>query len=258
LDASFCDDGRKSRLEAKFRENPGLQAYARSKLVELVLSFEDEEDLLDMVGIGFSRMSMFSGGPAAARELFAAVSARWLTISKAVLARYESLIADRPDDEPAFQAFFTGHPQLLDPMAAEIWPHPDLHGFRIPDFVIRRFDNSYVVVEIETPAKQLITEGNQLSALATHAVAQASDYQRFLERLPNVQIHFPGLDQVTGLAIIGLEGPLRDSQKQTLRNDNSHRHGLQVVGFDWLADRAQAIRENIIRTGIEVRQARVV
>jgi hypothetical protein len=76
LPASFCDGARKDRLEAKCKDNPGLQSYARSKLVEFVLSFEDEEDLLDMVGIGFNRMSMPNGGPAAARELFAWGAAR--------------------------------------------------------------------------------------------------------------------------------------------------------------------------------------
>jgi hypothetical protein len=135
---------------------------------------------------------------------------------------------------------------------------PNLHGARRPDFVIRRFDNSYVVVEIETPGKQLITEGNQLGSWATHAVAQVTEYRRFIERFPGRQNHFPDLDEISCLIVVGLERSLNAQQRQALRNDNRQRHGLQIVGFDWLARRGHAVRENIIRSGIEVRHARVI
>ena len=253
----FCDEARLRRLDALLKSRPEVRSYAKSKLTAFVLSVEDEDDLIDMIATGFSRVSFLRGGANAAKELFAAVSTRWLTISEPLLRKYETLIADRPDDEPAFQVFFTEHPQLLDPMAAEVWPQPALHGAQIPDFVIRRFDNSYVVVEIETPAKQLVTTGNQLSSWVTHAVGQVAEYRRFIERLPAVQTHFPNLDEVSCLVVIGLEGGLNADQQQVLRNDNRQRHGLQVVGFDWLARRGHAIRENMIKAGVEVRRTRV-
>ena len=251
----FCDEPRRAKLHALLRANPALRIYARSKLLAFLLSVEDEDELLEMVSTGFSRAAFSpTSGTGPAKELFAALSARWLTISEPLLRRYESLIADRPDDEPAFQAFFTEHPQVLDPMAAEVWAQPNLHGAQRPDFVIRRFDNSYVVVEIETPAKQLVTSTNQMSAWVTHAVAQAAEYRRFIERLPTAQTHFPHLDQVTCLVVIGLEHALNANQQQALRNYNREHYGLQVVGFDWLARRGRAIRENLIKTGVSVRQ----
>ena len=129
-----------ARLEAVLQNNPSLRDYARSKLLSFVLSVTDEDDLLQMIATGFSRASFSLNGTAPARELFAAIAARWLMISDAVFAEYETLIADHAHEEPAFQAFFTKNPQVLDPMAAEIWPEPDLHGALVPDFVIRRFD----------------------------------------------------------------------------------------------------------------------
>jgi hypothetical protein len=253
----FCSESRRERLDALLEADPTLRDFARSRLIEFVLSVEDEDDLLGMVGSSFSRASWSLEGMGPAKELFAAVSTRWLTVSEPLLKRYETLIAMHSNDERAFQAFFTEHPQILDPMAAEIWPEPDLHGARRPDFVIRRFDNSYVVVEIETPAKQLVTTTNQLSSYVTHAVAQAAEYRRFIERLPAPQTHFPNLDEVSCLVVIGLEAGLNADQQQVLRNDNRQRHGLQVVGFDWLARRGAAVRENMIKTGVEVRHARV-
>ena len=198
-----CDEPRRAKLHTLLQTNPALHAYARSKLLAFVLAIDDEDELLDIVAQGFNRTAFSGTKPA--RELFAALSTRWLTIGEPLLLGYESLIASRADDEPAFQRFFTEHPQILDPMAAEIWPQPDLHGAQQPDFVIRRFDNSYVVVEIETPGKQLVTSNNQISSWVTHAAAQATEYRRFIERLPAVQMHFPYLDQVLCFVVVGLE-----------------------------------------------------
>jgi Domain of unknown function (DUF4263) len=249
----FCDEERRARLRQLVAAHPELANHARSRLVAFVLSIADEDELLGMIAGAFQKAGFSRAGTGPAKEVFAALSTRWLTISEPLLQRYEILIASHSDYEPAFQAFLTEHPQLLDPMAAEVWPQPRLHGAEIPDFVIRRFDDSYVVVEIETPAKQLVTSTNQMSASVTYAVAQAAEYRRFIERLPNAQMHFPKIDQVACLVVVGFEQVLTTSQQQTLRNFNREHYGLQVVGFDWLAHRGRAVRENLIKTGVPVR-----
>ena len=67
-----------ARLEAVLQNNPSLRDYARSKLLSFVLSVTDEDDLLQMIATGFSRASFSLNGTAPARELFAAIAARWL------------------------------------------------------------------------------------------------------------------------------------------------------------------------------------
>lgn len=249
----FCDENRRARLHDLVVAHPELANQARSKLVEFMLSIEDESDLLGMIAGAFHKSGFTQAGIGPAKEVFAALSTRWLTISEPLLQRYESLIVSHPDNEPAFQKFLTENPQVLDPMAAEVWAQPRLHGAEIPDFVIRRFDDSYVVVEIETPIKHLVTSTNQLSASATYAVAQAAEYRRFIERLPAAQTHFPQIDHVACLVIVGLEKGLTTSQQQALRNFNREHSALQVVGFDWVAQRGRTVRENLIKTGPPVR-----
>jgi len=249
----FCDEGRRARLHELVRTHPELVGHARSKLTAFVLSVPDDDELLGMIAGAFQKAGFSQVGTGPAKEVFASLSTRWLTISEPLLNRYEALIASSPDDEPAFQTFLEEHPQVLEPMAAEVWPRPRLHGAQIPDFVARRFDDSYVVVEIETPAKPLVTSANQMTASVTHAVAQVAEYRRFMERLPTAQTHFPKLDQVACLVVVGLLQNLRENQQQALRNFNREHYGLQVVGFDWLARRGRAVRENLISTGVPVR-----
>jgi hypothetical protein len=229
-----------------------LSNFARELLVDFVLSMDCDDDV---AGLG-SRLNMAE--PKAAKELFAAMSTRWLAVSRPILEEYEKLIADKPGSEPDFQKFLARYPQLIDPMAVQIWPTPDILGFREPDFIVRRADNSYLVVEIECPNKTLVTAGGQLTAHVTHAEQQAMDYRSYLmRRVANVTEHLPGFDDPDCLVVTGLERILNEQQAAALRDANRHRHRLRVVGFDWLADRARTIAANITRHRVEVTPLRI-
>jgi hypothetical protein len=85
-------------------------------------------------------------------------------------------------------------------MAVQVWPQPNLFGFRFPDFVVRRADDSYLVVEIEKPSKALVTAGGQLSADVTHAEQQTTDYRSYLmQHFADMRLHFPAHRPFRGL-----------------------------------------------------------
>ena len=164
-------------------------------------------------------------------------------------------MTDRSDDEPAFHTFLEKHPQLVDPMVLDVWSKPDLHGAAEPDFVLRRIDGSYLVVEIETPGKALTTADNQLSAHTTHAIAQTFRCRAFLmERFGQAAATFPQFQSPDCLVVVGLEQGLLKGQKRILRLENEMRAGLRIVGFDWLLTRAQTVARNVVE-GRNRRQA---
>lgn len=66
------------------------------------------------------------------------------------------------------------------------------------------------------------------------------------------------MGEVSCLVVIGLEGALGPSQMQALRNDNRQRHALKIVGFDWLASRAETMRDNMVRSTVRRHSVRVV
>lgn len=233
-------------------QTPGLQDVAKHQLAELVLALPND-DLLIPLGTTFAQMSL--SGADMASELISALSTKWLRFGPPTLQSYDEMLKNNANDEPAFQEFFIKNPQLLEPMAAQVWSQPDFHGALEPDFVIRRWDNTYLIVEIECPGKTIVTQGNQLSAAATHAEKQASDYKSFLtERLTEVQAHYPHLRDPDCLVVIGLEQELSTPQKKALTLTNESRHKLKIVGFDWLAERSKTIMENMSSGDIEVLQ----
>ena len=255
LEVHVSDAELKKMVRAKLEGMNGIAMAARSKLRAYILSIPKDEDALQAVGSKLSYPSDIS----TAREVFAAFAARWLTISRPKLSAYQRLIKESSDNEPEFQTFFEEYPQLLDPMAAEVWTKPDLVGAREPDFVIRRTDNTYLIVEIETPSKPIMTVGNRLTSYATHAIAQATDYRGFLvQRFPTASAYFPRFSEPDCLVVIGLEGNLTLAQREALASDNRSRSRLQTVGFDWIAERAEAVLQNVIEARPTTRKLRVV
>ncbi|MGE5785713.1 MAG: Shedu anti-phage system protein SduA domain-containing protein, partial [Myxococcales bacterium] len=191
-------------------------------------------------------------------ELFEVYAIRLLAVGEPVLRDFESLLKSCPTEEPRFQDFLTNHPQLLDPMAVQVWPQPSLWGAREPDFVVRRSDDTYLVIEIECPSKLLLTSAGQLSADTSHAVNQVLDYaDRLTQRQELIVGVFPRFRAPDCLVVNGLEGPLTPEQKRMLVLENAHRRGVRIVGFDWLVSRARAIMTGYVNHDVTVSKARL-
>ena len=222
-----------------------LALAARDQLRVLMLSIEDDDD----VGIYVSTalMSLSMQNPSAISNLSYALAFRSVALGPRTLEQYDELMANKSNDEPAFQRFFEDHPLLLDPRAFQVWGQPDFYGKFEPDFVIRTYDNRYLVVEIETPEKLLVTKQRQLSADATHAISQVLGYQEYLRTHLDAALEtFPGFTTAAGLVVVGRESSLSDEQKAFLRSENQSRSGISIVGFDTLSDTAKAVTENVV------------
>jgi len=240
-------------------DEPDVRTFARQQLTEYMISFPDDDDASMAVGGVFQQLAIANDNASAVRELFGALASRWLTIGKPTLASYEDLIRAYRDEEPQFQAFFEKVPQLLEPFASLVWPTPDLHGAKKPDFVIKRADGTYLIVEIETPGKTLITNSLQSSAQLTEAITQAMQYRSFLlERFQEAKTHFPEFRDPDCMVVLGLERELSSEQRRALALENQNRRQIQIVGFDWIAERAERILQNMISANIAVRPLRMI
>lgn len=210
----------------------GIKAAAKHALRLLILSMPTEE-LLIPVSQSMIHLQLTDGE--IAEELVSALGIKWLRFGLPLLDAFEQMLTDKAADEPSFQSFFCEYPQLLDPMAVHVWSQPDFHGALEPDFLIRRADDSYLVVEIECPAKLLVTGDGLVSQHASHAEAQALEYADFLSaRIAEARTHFPNYRNADCLAIVGLERILSNDQVEALERANSRKHNSRIVGFDWL------------------------
>lgn len=229
-----------------------LYRYAATELKRYLLSLSSDEEVAGIVGSALSATT-HKNSFAPALSIFSAVACRWTAVGYPVLNEFENLIATSPHNEPLFQAFLRDHPLLLDPLAARVWPQPDIAGAKEPDFLVQRTDNSFLVIEIETPGKLLVTGKSQISAESTAAISQACNYVRFLmERIQTVRQYIPQFSTPDSLVVIGLENQLSEPQRLALAADNSTRVNLRLRGFDYLLARARAITDNVVSHRTEV------
>ena len=182
------------------------------------------------------------------KVLVVALSLRWLRLGPQVLAEYDELFATSRDDEPAFQQFLGHHPALIDPLAVEVNPHAGIASSNEkPDFVVRRLDDSYLVVEIETPGKRLLTNDGQWAGDARHAQQQVQDYLTNFAEGSEGPEEMQRRRHARGLAVVGLERALSEEQRRQFARNKWHLHqNIDIVGFDWLAIRARNILKNML------------
>ncbi len=222
-----------------------LALAARSSLHELVLNLEDNATA--DLSAGTSLLTLAIQDKSAIKNLIHALALRSIAVGPRVLTEYDHLLTGPGDVECIFQDFFESHPLMLDSRAFQVWAKPDFHGRFEPDFVIRTYDNSYVVVEIEKPAKLLMTQERQVSADVSHAIRQVNDYMEYLRtHFAAATETFPEFTVPTGLVVVGLESTLNDGQKAALRRENQGRSDIRIVGFDELANTAKATTNSVI------------
>src|SRR5712691_10655162 len=89
-----------------------------------------------------------------------------------------SRLLDGPEEQA--HQFLKQHPEILCPANTASWSKLRL-GERITDFVFREAANDYLLVEIESPLRDLFRKDGQPREELTHAINQIIDWRIFIE-----------------------------------------------------------------------------
>ena len=164
-----------------------------------------------------------------------------------LIESWEALVAsDLAESE--YQSFLEEHPVFVDPLAAEVHNRKRLGIELVTDFVVRRHDSRYVVVEIEKPQDRLFTSSDDFAAPFTHASGQVLDFQGWIaENISYAQKHLPGIENPHGLLIMGRRTEMSTSQEAKLRRWLSNSKHIDVLTFDDLSKRARALHASLRR-----------
>jgi hypothetical protein len=170
-----------------------------------------------------------------------------ILITEDLLARFEAILT-RKSSENVYQTFLAEHPVFLDPLASEVIPKHRLGSEFITDFVIRRLDNKYVVVELEKPQDAVFTAGDDFSAKLTHALGQVLDFQQWIDfHGEYARSLLPEISSPRGVVIIGTAADFTERQRQKLHRFNMNLSTVQVLTFDEIACNARRLHQNIHR-----------
>jgi hypothetical protein len=123
---------------------------AKKALSELVLSARTDTSLFDRLIQNELHQRVFRLASSAPRDrvFFRLFGARTLSLNQEILNEFASLLSQGPRREQALHKYIEANPIFLDPLATKVDSKVEFGSDYIPDFVIRRLDDEYLVVEI--------------------------------------------------------------------------------------------------------------
>ncbi|MBO4142714.1 DUF4263 domain-containing protein [Micromonospora tulbaghiae] len=226
-------------LESEIPVNGFVRQKASEAFDELVLASKDNailfSKLLTIANSESIRNQVDNTGYAFSERLFRIFSAGSISVSTALLDKFEALIAQDLREEE-YQKYLHDHPIILDPLAAEIVPKHRLGSDYITDFVIRRHDGRYLVVEIEKPQDRIFTSSDDFAAPFSHALGQVLDFQGWVaEQNSYARSKLPHIENPRGLLVMGRRADLTAHQERKLRRWVTNSNSIDFATFDDLA-----------------------
>jgi hypothetical protein len=225
-----------------------IDARTDAKLFECVLGFL-------ISGYDQSR----SGGEGVhLDEIYDTIMSGAIKLSRALLEEFRDLIHEQRREED-YQAFLKKNPVFLDPLAADVIPKQKFGLEVVTDFVIQRYDNKYILVEIEKPhdpifiksrARKKENRVGDFSAEFTHAFGQVLEFQEWVESNgAYANKHMPGISSPRGLLVIGRRSNLSPEERNQLHRFSVNSAAIDVMTFDDVLGNATSLYELILRKG---------
>jgi len=237
----------------KYSVSQELANYCLFNLREKILiTFEDEYEMSNLLfklgtmaqysglGIGFDSEDL--------KYFLSLIIDSQLILNLSIIQKFEDLISGSPKHEEKLQKFLTEHPLLLDPFVSELFTKQKLGSDFITDYVIKRTNNQYVLVEIENSTDKLFNQNGSFTSSLTVAISQVRDFQAWVsDNLTYAQKKMPGIKHPEGLVVIGRGCNLSEIQKKRLAEENYSRRGhIRIVTYDDLLETSKTVYKNII------------
>jgi hypothetical protein len=122
-------------------------------------------------------------------------------------------------------------------------------GNRGSDFVVRRSDGTYVVIEIERANERIFQRKNsEPSAAFNHACQQVYDWQRYIRDNVHTVRNELGLDGIyepSGMVIMGRSSAIDSDIARVRWRDLKGDHEPQVFTYDEIIERTRALADSL-------------
>ena len=140
------------------------------------------------------------------------------------------------------------HRVFLDPHATRVWSKLSF-GATVSDFVVRRSDGSYVLIEIERASVRILQAGNQEpTASFNHACQQVRDWRRYVRDNTQTVRHELGLIDIyepMGRVIIGRDEHIVTPQGKLRWRDLQQSGDLSLATYDDLVGQVRALATSL-------------
>ena len=140
------------------------------------------------------------------------------------------------------------HRLFLDPGAQQVGSKLPF-GDRVSDFVVRRADQTYKLVEIEQAAKKVFRPSDsEPSAHFNHACQQVRDWKRYIRdnvHTVRTELGLRGIDVPHGMVVMGRSAHIVDETARTRWRDLKTSSGLELHTYDEICDSVSAVAQSL-------------
>ncbi len=173
------------------------------------------------------------------------------------IQEFERLLIECGDSqERKFLEYLDSHSHLLDIYAVFIHPQPfieipekelcTISGMRrIPDYIAKYRDDTYLLIELERPSKPIfVGKDNQPTNQLTQSVNQTSTWDEIIRCFGAYLTKYSGIQNHRNLVIIGRENAQKFSTFEEFRSELNRlnqmfRNVATIITFDELVERAK-------------------
>jgi hypothetical protein len=161
------------------------------------------------------------------------------------VAEFEKLVYAQNSLEPTFQDFLEKNYWIWGFEYIEAIPKRQLGGKHEIDFLLKRIDGKWEIVEIERSNLRLFTRKLDPTKELSHAMQQVRNYQSFCMRNYGYLSSEDKLDIFAPKAYVIIGNALSDSEKKTLDELNRSLSFLEVHTYEYLLTRAKSFIKTI-------------
>lgn len=237
--------------QLKFQLSPETMSAARRALYDLIAESQMNEELFDRVlhfiyqGNSHASFDGKTGTDAFRLSVFEIFTESSIKITQRLIDEFETLInAKLPEKE--YQQFLATNPVFIDPLASQVIDRQKLGVEHVTDFVVRRLDNEYILVEIEKPQDPIFTSKNDLTMEFNHSFGQVVDFLEWVDgNADYARKHMPCISSPKGLLVIGMRKDLSSEQSLKLKRYVINSRFIKIFTFDDLLERAKILYNNI-------------
>lgn len=212
------------------------RAKAREALDELIVRSKEDRALsakvLELASAEARKNQIVGGDNDFTEHIMKVLAAGSIAVPVSLLDDFEALISQDLLEE-RYQEFLKMHPTVLDPLAAEIIPKHRLGDDYVTDFVIRRHDLRYLVVEIEKPQNRIFNQKDDFTSDFSHALGQVLDFLGWVaDNGDYARKKLQGIENPRGLIVIGRRSELTARQEVKLRRWCANSKSIEVATYD--------------------------
>lgn len=180
--------------------------------------------------------------------------------ARSAIAEYQKLLDDPKSSETELQTFIESHAWLLGLEYVRVRPRTPIPRGTAADFILERYDGFHDLLELKSPQDDIIrapdpvdgvspsASNYKLSSALAQALAQVHVYRDVLTRGADSVLRLYGLERTRDPRVIIVVGKAPPPHRaEVLRELNKSLHRVEIVPYDALAERGEAMIDNVVR-----------